>query len=128
MARKPLHVQKLSYDTLGDLNDGLLKHTVQEGLDRVLSDLLGRRKLDKARQLEIKITFKPVLDDKGFIEDTVITTAVKVSTPPAQLATRAMLADEDGEEQLVFKSAVPEDPRQGHLSETVKEGGEDRGE
>ena len=64
--QKTIGMQSLALETLGDLNDGLVRHAFAEALMRIRMDLQARRRLDKPRMLALVIRFDPMLDSAGF--------------------------------------------------------------
>lgn len=117
----PIHVQPLSFDNIGDLNEGQVALSFQDALQKIKSDLFDRRRLDKPRKVVVEVTLDPVMDSSGYISDVEILVGIAAKLPPVKLGSRAMLTEKAGELDVVFRNDVPEDPRQGHLNEVGNE-------
>jgi len=125
MDGKQIGMQTLAMETLGDLNDGLVRHAFAEALRRIQTDLQARRRLDKPRVLRLEICFDPILDSAGYISELDITTDVAAKLPSMKVVTRALVddtPDQAGEvtADILFRGTVPESPRQGHLSDVAQ--------
>ena len=94
--QKTIGMQSLALETLGDLNDGLVRHAFAEALMRIRMDLQARRRLDKPRMLALVIRFDPMLDSAGYISEVDITTDVAAKLPSAKVVTRALVDDTPG--------------------------------
>lgn len=74
--------QALSIDTLGDLDDGTLRHLVNTALQEALNDCDNRAMLQNARRVTITLGFQPVVDDHGAMKGVETTAKVNTVMPP----------------------------------------------
>lgn len=75
--------RQLTIDTLGDLDDGTLRHVVNKAIEEALTDCDNRPMLDKGRKLTLTVTASPILDDRsGAMRGVEIETQVQTKLPP----------------------------------------------
>lgn len=74
--------QALSIDTLGDLDDGTLRHLVNTALQEALNDCDNRAMLTNARRVAVTLGFQPVIDDHGAMKGVEVTAKVNTVLPP----------------------------------------------
>lgn len=74
--------EPFTIDTLGNLDDGVVRKLVDKALEEALTDCDNRPGLEKARKVAITIQFLPVLDDRNAMKGVRATAQVKTSLPP----------------------------------------------
>lgn len=77
-----MNKNKLSLETLGQLDDGTVSAVVDAAIADMLKDCDDRPGLTKARKLTLEVSFLPVVDERSFVFKGVdISTTVKASVP-----------------------------------------------
>lgn len=71
----------LTLDTLGDLDDGTIRHLVDTALHEALADCDSRPGLEKTRTVTITVAFKPVLSERGGMKGVETEVKAKTSLP-----------------------------------------------
>ena len=118
MARKQLK-------TLGDLVDydrGRVRLAVERAIEDITRDLADRPTVDKARSLEIKLEFKPVVrEGMGTLAYAEFRCHLALKMPGKRTATQALKLTDAG---LEYDDLIRDDPDQQPLpfSEEKKEG------
>ncbi len=56
--------QRFDLDSLGELDDGVVRHLVNKALEEALRDCLERSNLDKARKVTVQIELLPTRDER----------------------------------------------------------------
>lgn len=72
----------LTLDTIGDLDDGVVRGLVNAALEECLDDLDNRPALDKPRKLTIQLSLEPVLDKRGGLKGISAYAEVSKKIPP----------------------------------------------
>lgn len=73
---------KLSLETLGQLDEGTVSAVVDAAIADMLKDCDDRPGLTKARKLTLEVSFVPVVDERSFaLRGVDISTTVKSSVP-----------------------------------------------
>lgn len=71
----------LTLDTLGDLDDGTIRHLVDTALHEALADCESRPGLEKVRGVTITVALKPVLSERGGLKGVHTEVRAKTSLP-----------------------------------------------
>lgn len=66
----------LTIDTLGDLDDGIVRQLVDTAITECLEDLDNRAMLNKARKVQISVSLEPVINDRAGLKG--VKTSVEV--------------------------------------------------
>lgn len=69
-------------DTLGDLDDGTVRHLVNAAIDEAIEDCDARPMLDKTRKITVTLSVTPVIDNAGAMKGVDAEAAVKLTLPP----------------------------------------------
>lgn len=72
----------LTIDTLGDLDDGIVRRLADRALGEALTDCDARPMLNKPRKVVITIEMRPVVEDRGAMKGVNTAVSVKSSVPP----------------------------------------------
>jgi hypothetical protein len=106
--------QKLSLETLGDLDNGTARQICNSALARAVDDLDDRGDDGKERQVEIVVGMKQSKDG-GFV---VTTVSARAKLPVYRSrATVSEINRADGHTELIFNDLAPNDPRQKTIDE-----------
>lgn len=100
--------QILTFETLGDVDDGSIRVAVDQALRSLFHDLNDRPGLKKSRKLTLNIDFTPRTSDQGHLDDVAVGFQIKTSSPAKQTAV-LMAVKGSG---LAFQASVPDNPNQ----------------
>lgn len=100
----------LTLENLKDLDHGKFAMAVAAEIESCMRDMHDRPADDRARTLDIKLTFKPETDDQGNLEHTNVRFSVASKLPKRETTSYRMLALRKGPPQFQTEDAV--NPRQ----------------
>lgn len=100
----------LAADQLAELDDGIFAAVFDTAIKRIGEDMNDRPGLDAGRDLNVKFSFKPVVDDRGFITSLDVRYVITESVPSRKSRKLGMGLQANG--TPTFSARVPDDHRQ----------------
>ena len=109
---------QLSLDTLKDFDLGKPAVAFEQAMAEAVRNCLDRPGEKKARNVELTVNIKPVLQQDGDVVDVEVDFTIKTKLPPWQTATRPVKPTKRG--QLFFNDLASDDPDQHTIDEQIE--------
>ena len=111
----------LSFETVGNLDEGSLRIEFNRMLTSIFNDLNNRPRLEKKRSLTLKVELKPRVDDQSDgqgLDDAETSWSIDISLPPVSSSGTIMKPQQNG--QLYFHSELPDSPDDETIEDEIR--------